>query len=257
MNHLLKKAAGAVEEAVFPSNIYCICCGSLIDGSRAYSLCDKCIREFHWITGRTCEKCGKALPETYRGRLCYDCMGTTHYFTKGYSCLTYGLHEREVLLDYKYNGKGYLAKKLGDMLYDRISCEDLHVDLIIPVPISAGRERKRGYNQAALMSRRLSLRWDVPWDRKILLRKKETPLLRSLNPSQRRQALAGAFAVSSAAAYKLKGRAVLLIDDIYTTGATADACSKTLLEAGAKEVYFLSLASGGNRKPSEPENRRT
>lgn len=256
MNNLLKKAAEVMEETVFPSNIYCICCGSLIDGSRAYSLCDECIGKFHWITGKSCEKCGKALPEAYRGRLCYDCMNTAHYFTKGYSCLTYGLHEREVLLDYKYNGKSYLAKKLGDMLYDRISCEDISVDIIIPVPISAGRERKRGYNQAALMSRRLSARWNVPWDGRVLLRKKETPLLRSLNPSDRRMALAGAFAVSDTAAYKLTGKTILLIDDIYTTGATADVCSKTLLEAGARQVYFLSLASGGNRKPAELENRR-
>lgn len=253
MNNLLGKAAEAISEAVFPSNIYCICCGSLIDGSRAYSLCDKCIQKFHWANGRTCEKCGKALPEAYRGRLCYDCMERVHYFTKGYSCLTYGLHERELLLDYKYNGKGYLAKKLGDMLYDRISCEDVHVDLIIPVPLSAGRKRQRGYNQSALMVRRLSALWDVPWDGTVLLRKKETMRLRSLGSSEREMALFGAFAVSERNTHKIKDKRLLLVDDIYTTGATADACSKTLFSAGAARVYFLSLASGGNRMPKDVE----
>lgn len=249
----LGKAAEVISEAVFPSNIYCICCGSLIDGSRAYSLCDECIRKFHWTSGRTCEKCGKALPQGYRGRLCYDCMDRAHYFTKGYSCLTYGLHERAVLLDYKYNGKGYLAKKLGDMLYDRMSCEDLQVDLIIPVPLSDGRKRQRGYNQSELMVRRLSALWGVPWDGTALRRKKETPRLRSLNPSEREMALFDAFAVLERDAHKIKDKRLLLVDDIYTTGATADACSKALLSAGAGEVYFLSLASGGNRRPKDVE----
>lgn len=255
MKKLLAKAAETISEAVFPSNIYCICCGSLIDGSRVYSLCDECIRKFHWASGRTCEKCGKALPDAYRGKLCYDCMDRAHYFTKGYSCLAYGLHERAVLLDYKYNGKGYLAKKLGDMLYDRISCEELQVDLIIPVPLGAGRKLQRGYNQAALLVRRLSARWGVPWDGAVLLRKKETPRLRSLNPSEREMALFGAFAVSERGSCKIKGKRLLLVDDIYTTGATADACSKALLYAGANQVYFLSLASGGNRKPKDLECR--
>ena len=315
MNLGIRKIIEVVDEAVFPSNIYCICCGALIDGSRPYALCDECIRKFHWNTGRTCGKCGKALPDTYRGSLCYDCMQHNHYFTKGYSCLTYGLHEREVLMDFKYNGKGYIGRKFGDILYDRISCENLKIDVIIPVPISKGRMRKRGYNQSAVMARRLAQRMGVAYDERSLVRVRNTKMLRTLDPAERELALEGAFAVagefvaaggssttvasdsvaevagcgsgsanygssstnhgssssnhgsSSAAAgnrpayfgnksegtrkvsAKLHGKRVLLIDDIMTTGATADACSKVLLEAGADSVLFLSLASGGNWKP--------
>lgn len=256
------KMADALLEAVFPSNIYCICCGSLIDKSRPYALCDICMKKFHWITGRACEKCGKALPDTFRGKYCYDCMTYDHCFTKGFSCLTYGLHEREVLLDHKYNGRGYLGAKFGDILYDRISCEDIEVDVIIPVPISAGRMKVRGYNQSALMGRQLSKRWGVPIDETVLVRKKETTLLRSLNPADRRLALEGAFAIfakrtasakhtasrSAGKDARLEGKKVLLIDDVLTTGATLDACSKVLLEGGAAEVYVLTLTSGGNRR---------
>lgn len=249
MKGILEKMKDVVCDAIFPSNIYCMCCGSLIDKSRPYALCDLCVKKFHWINGRTCDKCGKALPDTYRGRMCYDCMTFEHHFDKGYSCLTYGLHEREVLLDHKYNGKGYMAMKFGDILYDRISCENLSPDVIIPVPISAGRMKKRGYNQSALMARRLSRLWQVPVDEKALVRKKETQLLRSLNPADRRLALTGAFAVSPKGAAALRGKEVMLIDDIYTTGATVDTCSKILKEAGASKVYVLTLASGGNRRP--------
>ena len=251
MGDFLRKLWGAVDEAIFPSNIYCISCGSLIDGTRPYSLCDKCSAKFHWISGRACDKCGKALPKTYRGTLCYDCMLQPHHFKKGYSCLTYGLHEREVLMDYKYNGKGYLGKKLGDMLYDRISCESIDIDVIIPVPINKKREKHRGYNQAAVMARRLSELWGVDLDEESFLRIKETTLLRSMNPAEREQALEGAFSVTEKGKRRIRGKNLLLVDDNYTTGATADACSKTLLEAGVAAVYLLTLASGGNRKPED------
>lgn len=236
-----------IDEAVFPSNIYCICCGSLIDKTRPYSLCDNCMGKFHWITGRTCDKCGKALPDNYRGTRCYDCMQREHYFDKGYSCLTYGYYERQVMMDFKYNNKGYIGNKLGDILYDRISLENLEIDVIIPVPVSRKRLQKRGYNQSEVMARRLAKRLDVKVDGKSLIRKKNTGLLRSMNVAERELALQDAFEVVMPS--NVEGKRILLIDDIYTTGATADACSKVLKDAGALEILVLSLASGGNRKP--------
>lgn len=257
MKRIIEAIKEGIAEAIFPSNIYCICCGSLIDKSRPYALCDLCIKKFHWITGRTCEKCGKALPDTYRGRMCYDCMRIEHAFEKGFSCLTYGLYEREVLLDFKYNGKGYYGVKFGDILYDRMACETVEPDVIIPVPISTGRMKKRGYNQTALMAARLAKRRGIHMDENVLVRKRDTQLLRSLNPADRRLALADAFMIhakgtasgNSEGDARIKGKTVLLVDDIFTTGATVDTCSKVLLDAGAEKVYVLTLASGGNRRP--------
>ena len=245
----IKRILEIVSEAIFPSNIYCICCGSLIDSSRSYSLCDNCIGKFHWITGATCDKCGKALPEEFHGNTCYDCMQREHHFDRGYSCLTYGFYERQVMMDFKYNNKGYLGEKLGDILYDRISLENLEIDVIIAVPVSRERLKKRGYNKSELMARRLGTRMNVPVDSKSLVRKMNTRLLRTMNPAEREIALKGAFGISPKA--NVERKRILLIDDIYTTGATADACSKVLKEAGALEVLVLSLASGGNRKPEE------
>ena len=280
-----------VSEAVFPSNIYCIMCGSLIDRSRIYAFCDQCVREMHWITGGTCDCCGKSLPDTYRGinsdgrRLCYDCMIQDHYFTKGWSCLSYGLHERELMMDIKYNGKGYIARMMGDVMFDRMEVlidagreeEDSsfpRIDVVIPVPVSAKRMVRRGYNQSELMARQFVRRWkqhlrssaaetatenasDCSYhscpklEPHVLLRRKATVMLRSLNPAERRLALHGAFAVNPALRSRIEGKNILLIDDIYTTGATADACSKVRLEEGAAAVYLLTLASGGNRRPRE------
>ncbi|MCI7145850.1 MAG: ComF family protein [Clostridiales bacterium] len=245
-------------EALFPSNIYCIVCGSLIDRSRPYSLCDRCAAEIHWITdGRTCRRCGKALPDTYRGELCYSCMSIDHAFSKGFSCMTYGLHEREIMMDIKYSGKGYMAVKMGEVMADKfmssVMKEEVLPDVAVPVPVSRERMKERGYNQSELMARSMSraLRKEgveLRVDTGILERARDTGKLRSMNPAERRLALAEAFRVPRGKEEKISGKCLLLIDDILTTGATADACSRCLLEAGAGRVYFMSLASGGNVK---------
>ncbi|HIU25724.1 MAG TPA: ComF family protein [Candidatus Copromorpha excrementigallinarum] len=249
MKKKFEKYMEALEEALFPSNIYCICCGSLIDGTRNYSLCDDCMKKLHWINGRSCGKCGKSLPDTYRGNICYDCLGQRHNFVRGYSCLTYGLYERKLLMDYKYGGKGYLSKKLGDILYDRISCEKLDIDVIIPVPIHRKRAASRGYDQSALMAERLSRLWGVPLERNSFVRIKNTPFLRSLGPAERQACMEGAFAPVKMKEDRVKGKKVLMVDDIYTTGATADAFAGALTKSGAAGVWLLTLASGGNRRP--------
>ena len=277
---LLRRVSEEITEAVFPSNIYCAVCGSLIDRSRPYALCDKCVTQMHWITGNTCAICGKALPDTYRGfdsngrQVCYDCMSRSHYFTRGWSCLSYGLHEREIMMDIKYSGKGYLARKMGDVMFDRMEvlieeareCGLSPFDVVIPVPVNRKRLVRRGYNQSEVMARQMLRRWSeaeqaagedspdiisiVPrLETGALVRQKETVMLRSLNPEERRLTLQDAFAVKPSLRHRIEGRNILLVDDIYTTGATADSCSRTLLEAGASEVYLLTLCSGGNRKP--------
>ncbi|MCQ2546890.1 MAG: double zinc ribbon domain-containing protein [Clostridia bacterium] len=265
----MRKVFREMSEAVFPSNIYCCLCGALIDRSRPYALCDSCIRKMHWITGRTCRKCGKALPDTFTGEICYDCMELEHSFTRGWSCLTYGMYERQLMMGIKYSGKGYVAVKMGDVLFDRMAAliEDakagniIPFDLVLPVPVSSERLRKRGYNQSELMAGQFVRRWTdfagkefAPrLEKGILARQRETEMLRSLNPAERRLALRGAFGVKSGTEHRIAGRNALLIDDIYTTGATADACSRALLEAGCTDVYLLALCSGGNRKPDDTE----
>ena len=103
------------------------------------------------------------------------------------------------------------------------------------------------------MSQQLALRMEVPFDDKSLVRIKNTHMLRSLDPAERKLVLEGAFAYSEGSVPDLCGKRVLLIDDIMTTGATADACSKVLLDAGAESVIFLSLASGGNWKSGKDQ----
>lgn len=238
-----------VLEGIFPSNIYCISCGSIIDASRDYALCDNCMEHFHWAGLKTCDKCGKILEDNYRHRLCHDCRNFEHDFDRGFTCVQYGLLERGVLMDYKYKGKPYIGRKLGEILYDRMEVEDVQYDLVVPVPMHRKRQNQRGYNQAAVMASVLAKRKGVMFAPDLLERTAETRAMKGLGSFDRRENLKNVFAVSAKNHYTIAGKHILLVDDIYTTGSTLDACSRVLRQAGAAKIYAVTFACGANIPP--------
>ena len=241
-------------DLIFPDNIYCISCGSMIDRTRPYSLCNTCMKDLHWITGRSCAICGKALSDTYDGRICYDCMGGHHAFDRGISAVEYGNAERAMMMDFKYGGRSYMARHLGEIMYDRLMLEDWDIDAITSVPAHVSGIRERGYDQSELLAKEISRRAGIPY-RKLLKRTRETGPLKKMSRGERFAALDGAFGLIDPAGIReskgLKTDNILIVDDIYTTGATVDACAKVLKESIARKVYVLTFASGYNRRPKE------
>lgn len=238
-----------IAKFIYPDDIYCIRCGKVIDSTRTYSLCDDCIRNFHWTNKKTCDKCGKLMEEDGIYSLCKDCRHNPHYFTRGFTCLMYGLYEKELIWSFKYSKQGYIGEKIGKIIQDRLEPEfekGLNIDIIIPVPIHKKKLRQRGFNQAELMGRPLSKAWGLPLERKILIRAKSTSAMSTLDPFERRENIAGAFMINRGEEGVVKEKSILLIDDVYTTGSTVDECSRILLDAGAKEVYVVTLAAGAN-----------
>lgn len=240
----IETAGQKVLDGVFPGNIYCLCCGSIIDNSRKYSLCDKCIRRFTWVGARTCENCGKILPERYSHTICPDCRQIAHSFDRGFTCAAYGLYERMIMMDYKYSDKSYIGRIIGEILYDRMKWESIEYDFIVPIPVHKARLAKRGYNQAELMAKFFARLAKKPVRSNILRRDKETLPMRGLGAGERRENMRNAFSIISANTDILASANVLLIDDIYTTGSTLDSAASTLKEAGAKRVYTLTFAAG-------------
>jgi ComF family protein len=143
---------------------------------------------------------------------------------------------------FKYGRKVSLGKSLGRLMTQ--GCEEFlrecHVDLIIPVPLHAKRLRWRGFNQSLLLARQVSRLYGVPVDPFTLCRARETAPQTELSEDERRKNVRGAFATS--AEKSLKGRSVLLVDDVYTSGATVNECSRVLIRDGAREVTVLTLA---------------
>jgi len=121
---------------------------------------------------------------------------------------------------------------------------------VVPVPIHKNREAKRGYNQVELMARQYARHAKLPLVSQVLVRTKDTLPMRNLGVSQRIDNVRDAFSIRKGGEDILAGKTILLIDDIYTTGSTADSCTQTLLAGGAKEVWLLTFASGSNVIPS-------
>jgi ComF family protein len=246
MKGILPALAEGFFDLIYPSNIYCICCGNIIDDSRPYSLCDACVRSLKWANGRTCSCCGKVLQDDYLPERCTSCGDGVHLFSKGFACVEYGAAERDILHRFKYKDKAYLGRKLAEIMRDRIQPENLTPDLILPVPMYRRKEKVRGYNQAAVLARELARLMGKTYCGNMLLRCSDTAAMNRLGAEERIRNVSEAFTIASAKRDLLKGKKVLLVDDIFTTGSTADSCTEALLQAGSSEVFVFVFAAGAN-----------
>ena len=246
MKGILPALAEGFFDLIYPSNIYCICCGNIIDDSRPYSLCDACVRSLKWANGRTCSSCGKVLQDDYLPEHCTSCREGARLFSKGFACVEYGAAERDILHRFKYKDKAYLGRKLAEIMHDRIRPENLEPDLILPVPMYRRKEKVRGYNQAAVLARGLARLMEKPYCGNLLLRCFDTAAMNRLGAEERSRNVREAFSVSPTKRDLLEGKKVLLVDDIFTTGSTADSCTEALLQAGASEVFVFVFAAGAN-----------
>jgi ComF family protein len=155
--------------------------------------------------------------------------------------ISYGLYEgilKEAISQFKFHGLRRLSQPLGLLLS---GLEISKADAIVPVPMTARGLRQRGFNQSLLVASALSKKMGIPLYLDSLFKIKETPPQVGLSAAERRSNLTGAFTAKG----DLKNICILLIDDVVTTGATAAACSKALLKAGAKEITVAAIARAG------------
>lgn len=210
-------------------------------------VCSECGRIPAGVGENTCLKCGRKVP--YHMQYCRGCRERRHFFSCGCSAFSYaGI--RESLYRFKYMGRQEYAAWYGQEMTRALSARVRkggfpRPDLIVPVPLSDRRMRKRGYNQAALLAREVSERCGIPCLEGALRRVRDTRPLKTEGVLERQENLKRSFLVYG---NDVKLKSIMLIDDIYTTGATVDACAKALLSAGAVNVTFLTLASGDETK---------
>ena len=253
----LKNIGNAMLDLVYPPGLYCISCGKITDDSRTYRLCNDCMRSMNWITPRHCAKCGRPLAETDPGSLCFGCSrreanGSSYSFDKGYACAGYGAVEQAVIFDFKYGGRSDIGDVLGEILYDRMVSEygadklPAMYGLVVPVPTHRERKLRRGFNHAGLMAESFAKRAGLRCDPELMLRIKATAPMKGLGPEERTANIRGAFTVRNSRIQQLENASVLLIDDIFTTGATIDEAAKVLKQYGASRVDFLAFAGGAD-----------
>jgi len=203
--------------------------------------CEVCYNQVEIINECHCPKCGKKREVI--NELCYDCQVKKHYFNYGRGMFVYNTTVKKSLFGLKFFKHTWIGYVFGKLLAEFYIEENFNkVDMVIPVPLHYYRYLERGYNQAEILTKEFSNVTKIPMELKVLKRFRKTAPQKNLTDRQRCVNTLEAFRVYNEK--RIVGKRILLIDDIYTTGSTIDGCAKALIEKGAKEIYFLTVAIG-------------
>lgn len=216
----------------------CPGCGAVTEADHRF--CASCWGSLAFLGPPWCAGC--ALPFDYdRGpaALCGACLDERPPHGGARAAVAYGPVAKVLALRLKYGGRTAFAETAARQMRRLLPAD---AALLVPIPLHRWRLWARGYNQAALIADALASGGGPPVALDLLRRTRATPVLRGLNPRERRKAVAGAFTLAEGAREQLRGRHVVLVDDVYTTGATAAACARLLTRAGAAEVTVLCWA---------------
>jgi ComF family protein len=267
LQRLLRSTTDALASAVFPTDC-CLCHLPLACLTRV-PVCSDCWSDLPAQSGMICLICGEALgAHAFASEdrapgdwLCRPCRAVPPDFDRA---VAHGLYRgtlRSLLHLLKYDGMEPSAAPLGRLMAAQIAAlPGVPAQMtVIPVPLFAGKRRQRGFNQAELLARVVAHAGrahglDLQVDTRILTRTRDTASQAGLTPIGRRRNVRGAFAVRGHAAgtQPLAGRNLLLIDDIYTTGATARAASSALRRAGAEQIWVATAARAQRQELAEP-----
>lgn len=205
-------------------------------------VCEICLTRLSRVRRPSCRKCGKPLLSE-DAEYCMDCMKRKHEFRMGCSPFVYDKVMRDSIAAFKYRGRREYAAFYAEEIL-RACAGDMkswNAQAFVPIPLHTSRLKKRGYNQAALLTKELSKRCGIAADEKLLVRVKNTRAQKELDDRRRMDNLKGAFTVRGE---RIPYKRLILVDDIYTTGSTMDAAAGALKEKGAQTVYFLCISVG-------------
>ena len=211
-------------------------CGTIVD--EVDSFCADCWKKLEFLGPGGCSRCGMPLRAT-DADLCAACLAKPPRLDRIRSAVAYDDISRSIAMRLKYGRKVALARTMSRYMRPLLG-EVPEGALFVPVPLHRTRLWRRGFNQSAIVARELARHTGLPVDVEALARVRATPPLKGMTMRQRRRTVAGAFRARPGA--ELRGRTVVLIDDVLTTGSTANACARALKRAGAARVELLSWA---------------
>ena len=230
----------AIDHFFFPQ--VCVCCGADVPWKLDTPLCPTCEEKLTPLGPLICQRCGRVLPSG--GAHCFACRGSK---AKNYKCkiirsaFVFNSPVRSLVHALKYRNHIALATYMGHRMAERFStyAELAEVNYVVPVPLFAKRLRKRGFNQSEFLARAFAKSAGLPLDPLCLVRGRDTGSQTKLGRKARLENLKDAFVC--VAPDKIKGKTILLIDDVCTTSATLEACAVALKKAGAKNVFGFTF----------------
>ncbi|MFT4144645.1 MAG: ComF family protein [Mobilitalea sp.] len=210
-------------------------------------VCPNCKGRLPYIQEPRCLKCSKPL-EVEEKEYCSDCESKDFHFNRGYAVWVYNKMMMQSISAFKYKSKKEYAAFYTEEIITHYKKQlvKLNLDGIVPVPLHRTKYRERGYNQATLLAKGIGEELDIPVLNDLLIRTKKTVPQKTLNDVERLHNLMEAFQYNkeTKSVFRSDLSRVLLVDDIYTTGSTMEACTNVLKENGIKEVYFMVLCIG-------------
>lgn len=230
----------ALLDIIYP-RIYCILCDERLEKKAVHGICHHCLDTLPFIHSPRCTLCSN--PAEDESSICDECRLHGHEYDQALAVFEYSITMRELIHRYKYGREFSLSRTFGYFMAELLNEYSWEADMIIPVPLHKNRQKERGFNQAALLGEYLSQRSGIPCEQELLIRSVDTKTQTGFNRYSRVVNLKNAFTISKTDEVRIKDRNILLVDDVHTTGATADSCSKVLHQAGANKVYVLTIAA--------------
>lgn len=219
-------------------NHSCIVCGREVPDGTKCSICENCYKKLSKIDGRLCTKCGEIL--TGDSLVCDYCKNLEYSFESNRSFVYYDEISSAIIKSFKYGGRKYYAKYIAELMCENKNLFD-GIDLITFVPISKKRNRSRGFNQAEVLANEISNIVKIPV-KEILTKDNSKVNQAGLKRKDRLLNLAGTFHLNGAAKAEVKGKKILIIDDVFTTGTTLSECAKEILKGKPKNIKTYTFA---------------
>lgn len=252
---MLEKIWKKILDIIYPQNLNCIFCDMPISRNNRYSICRTCLEKIIFIHN-SCEYCGKPLINTSLEvdksvEKCPYCVDKRFLFDRNISFIEYGDLSKKMVFKLKYSDKTYMAKIIAEIMADSLLNINPNLlgrmDILTYVPLSQKRMESRGFNQAQKIAKYLAGLIGLPlFD--LVERTKNTEKLHGLSSRERRRALKNAFTIRKEVRDLIVGKNILIVDDVFTTGATIDEIAKVLKLAGVGQVVSLTFLTGKYEK---------
>lgn len=217
-----------------------VCDGIVMPKGRL--ICPECMKKLSFVKNPVCKKCGKEIISDTM-EFCLDCIRHKRTYEYGRALVNYNDIAGKSMAKIKYKNKREYLDFYGEAMcvrYEKL-IRRMDAKVLVPVPVHPTRKRERGFNQAELLAEKIGDRLHIPVCPDMLVRNRKTMPQKGLDPSARLKNLEEAFSVGRL----FNGvEGVILVDDIYTTGSTIEACTRVLKKAGIKRVYYLAICIG-------------
>lgn len=218
---------------LFPKYITCCFCGQELNEKGL--ICQKCFEKLPFIK-KPCKKCGS---ETYSGDYCIRCKNASFYFDGAISVCDYDSFVKNIIYKYK-NGDKYLFEPISFFMKEKLQQSGINIDLLACVPLTKKVYKKRGYNQSALIMEYLSKQLNLPCHT-AFVKTKESVFQKDITAEQRKKNVKGLFLLTGKD--NVKGKDILIIDDVITTGSTLNECARVFKKGGAKSVWCCTFTA--------------